>query len=98
MLSTPAPIPTSIMPDLIALAMSTTAWRPDEHCLFNPLTAVSEEKPAAKAAARNSVAPPPGARTVPTAISSTSLGSILERSMRALKAKTRRSAAAVSFN
>lgn len=86
MLSTPAPIPISIMPALIALAISTQAWRPEEHCLLSALTAVSDVNPAASAAARNSVAPPPGARTQPTAISSTSFGSIFERSIRALKA------------
>jgi hypothetical protein len=53
--------------------------------------------PATRAAALNSVAPPPGGRTEPTAISSTREGSILEREIRALKVWTRRSAAAVSL-
>jgi len=55
-------------------------------------------KPAARAAARNSVAPPPGGRTEPTAISSTREGSILEREMSDLKVWIRRSAAAVSLS
>lgn len=97
MLSTPAPIPTSMTPAFMALATSTIACRPLEHCLFKALTAEVSGKPAAKAAARNSVAPPPGGRTDPTAISSTSEGSILDLSIRALKAPTRRSAAAVSL-
>jgi hypothetical protein len=97
MLSEPAPIPISIMPVLMALAMSTHAWSPDEHCRFSDLTADVTGKPAASAAARNSVAPPPGARTVPTAMSSTRLGSILEREIRALKAPVRRSADCVSL-
>jgi len=97
MLSTPAPIPISIMPDLMALAISTHACRPEEHCLFKLLTAAETGNPAAKAAARNSVAPPPGGRTDPTAISSTRPGSMFERSMRDLKAPMRRSAAAVSL-
>ena len=54
-------------------------------------------KPAARAAARNSVAPPPGARTAPTAISSTREGSMPERWTSALKTPWRRSAAAVSL-
>jgi hypothetical protein len=86
MLSTPAPIPISIIPDLIALAMSTQAVRPEVHCLFNALRAVDVGKPAAIAAARNSVWPPPGGRTEPTAISSTRDGSIPDRSINALKA------------
>lgn len=98
MLSTPAPTPTSIMPVEIALAISTTACNPLLHCLFRAFTAAVTGNPAARAAALNSVAPPPGGSTDPTAISSTSAGSILERSMRALKAPTRRSAAAVSLN
>jgi len=97
-LSTPAPMPISIMPDWIAFAISTQACRPDEHCLFKLFTAVETGKPATRAAARNSVAPPPGGRTEPTAISSTRPGSIFERSMSDLKAPTSKSAAAVSLN
>lgn len=97
MLSTPAPMPMSIMPALMALAISTQAWRPELHCLFKLCTPVDEGKPAARAAALNSVAPPPGARTFPTAMSSTSEGSILERSSRDLKAPWRRSAQGVSL-
>lgn len=98
MLSTPAPIPTSIIPEEIALAMSTTPCNPLLHCLLSALTEVVTGNPAASAAALNSVAPPPGGSTEPTAISSTNAGSILERSRRDLKAPTRRSAAAVSLN
>jgi hypothetical protein len=97
MLSAPAPMPISIMPVLIALAMSTQAWRPEEHWRFSDLHDAVTGKPAARAAARNSVAPPPGARTVPTAMSSTRLGSIFERSRRALRAPWRRSADWVSL-
>jgi len=74
------------MPVLMALAISTQAWRPELHWRFRECTPVEVGKPAARAAARNSVAPPPGARTLPTAISSTRLGSIPERSMRDLNA------------
>lgn len=95
--STPAPIPISIIPVLIALAISTIAIRPLEHCLFKLLTAVDSGKPATRAAARNSVAPPPGGRTEPTAISSTNLGSIPLRSITPLKTPARISAAAVSL-
>lgn len=97
MLSTPAPIPTSIIPLLIALAMSTQACSPLLHCLFRLFTAVLSGKPAARAAARNSVAPPPGGSTEPTAMSSTRDGSMLERDRRFLKVPRRRSAAAVSL-
>ena len=71
MLSTPAPIPISIIPAWIWFATSTQACRPEEHCLLTARTAVSSVKPATKAAARNSVAPAPGASTLPTATSST---------------------------
>ncbi len=37
MLSTPAPMPMSIMPLLMALAMSTHACRPELHCLSRSL-------------------------------------------------------------
>lgn len=77
--------------------MSTHACRPEEHWRFSARTAVEAGKPAARAAARNSVAPPPGGRTDPTAISWTSLGSIPERETTAERAPTRRSAAAVSL-
>lgn len=97
MLSTPAPIPTSIMPALIALAISTQACSPELHCRLTDLTAVVAGKPATNAAARNSVAPPPGGKTEPTAMSSTRAGSICERTRRALNAPTSRSAAGVSL-
>lgn len=97
MLSTPAPIPTSIMPVFSAFAISTTACKPLEHCLFKLRTAVDSGNPATSDAARNSVAPPPGGRTEPTATSLTSLGSMPLRSMTALKTPASRSAAAVSL-
>lgn len=81
----------------MALAISTQACRPDEHCLLSDFTAAVSGNPAASAAARNSVAPPPGGRTDPTEISSTRDGSILERSISDLKAPTSRSAAGVSL-
>lgn len=87
----------SIMPPLIAFATSTHAWRPELHCLFKLLTPVVVGKPAARAAALNSVAPPPGARTQPTETSSTSAGSIFDRSRSDLKAPCKRSAPAVSL-
>ncbi len=49
------------------------------------------------AAALNSVAPPPGGKTLPTAISSTKAGSILLLSINALNAPTSRSDAGVSL-
>lgn len=98
MCSTPAPTPISIVPVLIALAISTQACRPDAHCRFVVLTAVEVGKPAVIAAALYSVAPPPGARTFPTEISSTSDGSIPDRSISDLKAPTKRSAAQESLN
>lgn len=52
-------------------------------------------KPATRAAARNSVAPDPGARTLPTAMSSTRLGSMRERERREERVCARRSGAAV---
>ena len=97
MLSTPEPMPTSIMPERMALAISTHACRPEEHCRLRDLTAVDSGKPATSAAARYSVAPPPGASTQPVAMSSTRAGSILLRSRRALNVWARRSAAAVSL-
>lgn len=97
MLSAPAPIPISIIPALIWLAMSMQACRPDEHCRLRARTAVSSVKPATKAAARNSVAPAPGASTLPTAISSTRAGLILERSRTAFRTPARRSPAGVSL-
>ena len=97
MLSTPAPTPMSMRPALMALAISTQACRPELHCLFSECTAVLSGNPAASAAALNSVAPPPGGRTEPTAMSSTRAGSSLLRSRRDTKAPWRRSAAAVSL-
>ena len=87
----------SIIPHRMACTISTQAWRPEEHCLLSVLTAVVSGKPATRAAARYSVAPAPGERTLPTEMSSTRLGSILEREMRDLKVWARRSAAAVLF-
>jgi hypothetical protein len=95
--STPAPTPISIIPELIAFAISTQACRPDEHCRFKLFTAAETGNPATRAAALNSVAPPPGGRTEPTAISSTSAGSIFDRSMSDLNAPTNKSAAGVSL-
>lgn len=97
MLSTPAPIPISIMPVLIWFATSTHACRPEEHCLLSVRTAVASVKPATRDAARISVAPPPGASTVPTQMSSTLVGSILERWMTPLRTPAIRSAASVSL-
>jgi hypothetical protein len=62
------------------------------------LTAAVTGNPAASAAALNSVAPPPGASTVPTAMSSTRAGSMPERERSEVKEETRRSAAAVSLS
>lgn len=90
-------MPMSIMPERMALAMSAHACRPEEHCLLRDLTAVDSGKPATRAAARNSVAPPPGARTQPTATSSTSEGSMWDREMTDFRAWTSRSAPAVSL-
>ena len=98
MLSTPAPIPISIIPVLMALAISTQACKPLEHCLFKLCTPADSGNPAASAAARNSVAPPPGASTVPTAISSTSSGFMPDLFIRCSNTPTSRSAAAVSLN
>ena len=53
--------------------------------------------PATNAAARNSVAPPPGGSTEPTVMSSTREGSILERSIIPRRAPERRSCAGVSL-
>ena len=86
------------MPDRMALAMSMHACRPLEHCLFRLLTAVFSGNPATSAAALNSVAPPPGGSTEPTAMSSTSDGSSLDRERRALRAWTSRSAAGTSLS
>lgn len=97
-LSTPAPIPTSIMPVRIWLATSTQAWRPDEHWRLRVRTAVVSGKPATRAAARISVAPPPGASTSPTHTSSTNDGSMLERVIMPFRAPAIKSAAAVSLN
>lgn len=97
MLSAPAPIPISIIPALIWLATSIQACRLDAHCRLSARTAVSSVKPATKAAARNSVAPAPGASTLPTAISSTRAGLILERSRTAFRTPARRSPAGVSL-
>jgi hypothetical protein len=60
-------------------------------------TAVSSVKPATKTAARISVAPAPGASTLPTATSSTRAGLILERSRMAFRTPARRSPAGVSL-
>lgn len=82
----------------MALAMSTVACNPLEHCLFKLFTAVLSGNPATRAAPRNSVAPPPGGNTLPTAMSSTREGSSFERSIKDLKAWTRRSAAGLSLS
>lgn len=97
MLSTPAPMPTSIMPALIWLATSTQAWRPEEHWRLRVRTAVDSGKPATRLAPRISVAPPPGARTEPTQMSSTRAGLMWERSMMALRTPAMMSAACVSL-
>lgn len=87
----------NVRTERMALAISIQACKPLEHCLFTLFTAVVSGNPATSAAARNSVAPPPGGRTLPTAISSTREGSIFERASRDLNTWTRRSAAAVSL-
>lgn len=80
------------------LDISTIACNPLEHCLFRLFTAVLSVNPATRAAPRNSVAPPPGGSTLPTAMSSTREGSSFERAIRDLNAWTRRSAAGVSLS
>ena len=85
------------MPVLIAFAISTHACSPLEHCRLRLFTAAVSGKPAANAAARNSVAPPPGGKTDPTLMSSTKAGSSFERDRRALNAPYNRSEAAVSL-
>jgi hypothetical protein len=67
----------SICPARIWLAIWLTAVRPDEHCLLTVLIEVSTGMPAWRAAIRAAEAPPPGGRTLPTEISSMSLGSRL---------------------
>lgn len=57
----------------------------EEHCLLRVFTAVVFGKPAQRAAILATVAPPPGGRTFPTAMSSTSFGSILDWAMIPLK-------------
>ena len=54
-------------------------------------------KPATRAAARNSVAPPPGGKTDPTARSSIKSGEMPERESRDLSVWARRSAAGTSL-
>ena len=95
--STPLPIPISIIPARMALAMSEIACSPLLHCRLRLFNAVVSGNPATRAAALNSVAPAPGARTLPTAMSSTRAGSIFERSIRDLSVCARRSAPAVSL-
>ena len=95
--STPLPMPISIMPERMALAMSEMACRPLLHCRFRLFRAVVSGKPATRAAALNSVAPEPGARTLPTAMSSTRAGFMFERSMTDLRVCARRSAPGVSL-
>ncbi len=87
-----------VLTERMAFAISTQACKPLEHCLFTLFTAVVSGSPATSVAARNSVAPPPGGSTLPTAMSWTREGSSLERASRDLNTWTRRSAAGVSLS
>lgn len=77
MLSIPTARPISICPERILLAMSATAINPLEQNLLRVWTGTVSGKPAARAAVRAGYMEF-GVRTVPTAMSCTSEGSILE--------------------
>ena len=72
-----SPMPMSIWPARIWLAIWLTAVSPEEHWRLMVLMEVSTGMPACSAAMRAAEAPPPGGRTLPTEISSMSLGSRL---------------------
>ena len=67
----------SIWPAIICAAIWLTAVRPDEHWRLTVAIDVETGMPAWRAAMRAADAPPPGGRTFPTLISSTSAGSRL---------------------
>ncbi len=73
MLYTPAPIPTSMTPDLIFEAIIAHASKPDEHNLFTAIIVVVYENPAINWAMRAILAPPPGCKVLTTIMSSTIL-------------------------
>lgn len=67
--STPAPIPTSIMPDLILAAIMAQAYSPDEHILLMLMVETESGKPARYWAIRAGTGPAPGCKTLPTTTS-----------------------------
>lgn len=77
MLSMPPPIPTSICPTAMALAMFVTALRPEAHARFAVEKEVVVGMPEWFAAMRPAFEPPSSARTVPMHTSSIFAGSRL---------------------
>lgn len=75
--STPHPTPMSICPAVIALAMWATACSPEEHCLFRACREVVCGTPPRNPPILEVVAPAPGCRQFPTAMSSIFAGSRL---------------------
>ena len=86
MLSTPAPIPILWRPLMIDSAICMQAWSPDEHWRFTAMQPAVSGIPAMNYAILALTWPAAGWRALPTATSSTSLGSALARSMTAFKA------------
>lgn len=98
MFSTPAPIPTSITPALILLAIIAQASNPLEQSLFIDTIVVVSGKPARNAAILCGISPAPDCKLFPTQISSTFLGSILVLSKIALNTGTKRPSHEVSLS
>lgn len=67
--STPPPIPTSICPPLMALAMIETAVKPELHYLFTPIVVVSIPIPARSWAYLAVIEPAPPCKQFPIQIS-----------------------------
>mmetsp|Transcript_28106 Transcript_28106/g.73693 ORF Transcript_28106/g.73693 Transcript_28106/m.73693 type:complete len:224 (-) Transcript_28106:44-715(-) len=95
--STPAPIPTSIIPDCSSPAILSTACSPDEHCRFTVLTDTSAGKPARNCAPRALTAKF-SANTFPTQTSSTCSGLTPAASTTPLSTVLRSSSAGVLAN
>ena len=84
--STPEPTPISMCPALILLATRATASNPLEQKRLTVTKVVVSGMPAKNPAILEVMAPAPGWLTLPTTMSSMSLGSILVLSMRPFKA------------
>lgn len=96
--STPEPTPMSICPALILLATRATASNPLEQKRLTVTKVVVSGMPAKNPAILDVMAPAPGWLTLPTTMSSMSLGSTLVLSISPFKAVANKTSGAVSLS